>query len=635
MKKKTIAASILSIALCGSLATGATFALFTSEDSANIAINAGKVDVTATIDEASLDLYSPTSIAVDGTVKDATDAATDTNFANGGFAKIEENTLTLGNMTPGDKATFTIDIENNSNVAILYRTMIFAEGDLFDALTVTVDKVQIGTTNVSEWKALKANEVINDLSVEVELPVADNNNDYQEATAQISFVVSAIQGNAQVDTFVSTQEQLDEVLATAVAGDVISLGDGSFELGNGNAISTVEDITFVGIGNGTVIESTNGTKNCTIKNATVNDIYTLYDMTFENCAIDSTVTGVAKASRVSGSTTFTNCSFTADSGASFWADDVEDNATVSFTDCTFEGSVKCGAGANTTYSFTNCQFAKPTAWPRSSNVVIYAPTSFTNCSFDMTVGIRTAVGMTADQITLKETDTNIDLGAEEYVINNADGMFWFASQVNDNKNSFAGKTITLGADIDLENKPWTPVGQTGATQFLGTFDGQDHTISNLYIDSSAQTGGTYSSGLFGWIERHGNDAAYLMAVKNVKVDGATVKGNHNVAVIAGYLIGTIENCHVSNATVVCTHANNDACGDKAGIIAGNAAESTAVIKDCSATDCSVTAGRDAGQIVGSCIYGKVENCEATNVTVKNGGDCTGANIKEELIGRTN
>ncbi len=221
-----------------------------------------------------------------------------------------------------------------------------------------------------------------------------------------------------------------------------------------------------------------------------------------------------------------------------------------------------------------------------------------------------------------------------YTLSNAAGMNWFANEVNANGNKFDGKTVVLANDIDLANVVWTPVGQTGATQFLGTFDGQGYTIKNLNIDSSTQTGATYSSGLFGWIERKGSDADYLMAVKNLNVEGATVKGHHNVAVIAGYLIGTIENCHVTGAAIECTHANNEACGDKAGVIAGIAAETNALIKDCSASESTVKAGRDAGQIVGACIVGKVENCTATNVAVSATGDCTGASVENALIGRT-
>lgn len=213
-----------------------------------------------------------------------------------------------------------------------------------------------------------------------------------------------------------------------------------------------------------------------------------------------------------------------------------------------------------------------------------------------------------------------------YEISNAAGMFYFAKQVNEEGKNFKGETVKLVDDIDLNNEAWTPIGQTGATEFKGVFDGDGYTISNLNVDSSTQTGEHYSSGLFGWAE------AYV-TIQNVKVDGATVKGNHNVAVIVGYTYSAkITNCHVSNATITCTHANEDACGDKAGIIGGYVADESEVT-NCSATECSVTAGRDAGQLVGTGYAASLIGCEATNVTVTAGDDCTGANVNKALIGR--
>jgi len=219
---------------------------------------------------------------------------------------------------------------------------------------------------------------------------------------------------------------------------------------------------------------------------------------------------------------------------------------------------------------------------------------------------------------------NPETGA--YEISSAAGLFNFAKQVNEENNNFSGKTVKLVSDIDLANAAWTPIGQTGATEFRGVFDGQNYTISNLNIDSSAQTGEHDSSGLFGWSEAGAQ-------IKNVEIDGATVKGNHNVAVIVGYTYSNkITNCHVSNADIVCTHANNDACGDKTGIIVGYAGDESR-ISNCSATDCTVVSGRDGGQLIGAGYNVSVSECTATNVTVTAGGDCTGANINEALIGR--
>ena len=77
-------------------------------------------------------------------------------------------------------------------------------------------------------------------------------------------------------------------------------------------------------------------------------------------------------------------------------------------------------------------------------------------------------------------------------------------------NTFAGKTIKLGADIVWNegnaedwatNAPanvWNAIAQTNANGFLGTFDGQGHTISGLYYNGNgyaALVGRMYGTGV--------------------------------------------------------------------------------------------------------------------------------------------
>ena len=213
------------------------------------------------------------------------------------------------------------------------------------------------------------------------------------------------------------------------------------------------------------------------------------------------------------------------------------------------------------------------------------------------------------------------------IIKTAEDLFAFANDVNVNGNNYSGKIVILAADIDLQNKPWTPIGQTRHPEFRGTFDGQNHTIKNLNVDNTAYTDEHTSSGLFGWAESG-------VTIKNLKVDCATVKGNHNVAVIVGYTYsGKISNCHVTNATIVCTHENSDACGDKCGLIAGYAGDESR-FSGCTASDSTVTAGRDGGQLIGAGYNVSVSNCSASNVNVAAGGDCPEQkNINNAPIGR--
>ncbi len=177
-------------------------------------------------------------------------------------------------------------------------------------------------------------------------------------------------------------------------------------------------------------------------------------------------------------------------------------------------------------------------------------------------------------------------------ISTADELFAFAKAVNEGGNKFSGMLVFLTADIDLENKAWTPIGQTGATEFKGIFDGQGYTIKNMTIKNT-DTSATCASGFFGWIESHGNEG---VTVKNVKFDNAYVEGYHNVGVIVGYIYGNIENCEVINSTIIGINANNDANGDKVGAIVGYVGDSK--INNNKVDNCKVEGNRDVGGLAG-------------------------------------
>ena len=89
-----------------------------------------------------------------------------------------------------------------------------------------------------------------------------------------------------------------------------------------------------------------------------------------------------------------------------------------------------------------------------------------------------------------------------YQISSAAELAWFAGLVNgkltDGTAQDLNANAVLTADIDLNNKNWTPIGPAsawGATKaYQGSFDGNGKTISHLYINNGAQF-----SGLFGGI----------------------------------------------------------------------------------------------------------------------------------------
>lgn len=85
-KRNVVVSAVMAIVVCISLIAGATFALFTSESTVNIAVTSGKVSVVASM--AVTDVYSPTAIDMSGAVTDPTNAAdvATATFANGGTA---------------------------------------------------------------------------------------------------------------------------------------------------------------------------------------------------------------------------------------------------------------------------------------------------------------------------------------------------------------------------------------------------------------------------------------------------------------------------------------------------------------------------------------------------------------------
>ena len=201
-----------------------------------------------------------------------------------------------------------------------------------------------------------------------------------------------------------------------------------------------------------------------------------------------------------------------------------------------------------------------------------------------------------------------------YTLASKAAMFWFANEVNAKGNTFAGKTVTVVENIDLNNEDWVPVGNKGTTQFEGTFNGGDKTISNLNIVDLDNTAG-HAVGMFGQIH---NAAAQI---KNIKIAGAHVEGLHYVAPIVGYLSGgsDITNCHVDGATIIAysylPDSNTEFNGDKLGGIAGYA-EDGSVVSLCSVKNTTITGYRDMGGIVGAC----VATAKVTDNTI-------GANVK--------
>ena len=113
------------------------------------------------------------------------------------------------------------------------------------------------------------------------------------------------------------------------------------------------------------------------------------------------------------------------------------------------------------------------------------------------------------------------------------GLLWFVDQVNNQHNTFTGKTVMLAeGDWDMTSENWIPIGnkeqQTPALiPFSGTFDGNNQTVK---IKGS-------KGGFFGCVK----DGTIL----NLTVDGTLTEVDDEYV---GMLVGSIENGTVSNIT---------------------------------------------------------------------------------------
>jgi hypothetical protein len=130
--------------------------------------------------------------------------------------------------------------------------------------------------------------------------------------------------------------------------------------------------------------------------------------------------------------------------------------------------------------------------------------------------------------------------------------------------TYAGKYFQLTADIDLNgaaNNPWVPIGGgAGDYSFEGTFNGNGHTISDLYynyVSGYWSRGNTIMNnvGLFGKVNVGG-------AVRNLTLADGSITSQRSVGAIVGKNWGTVDNC--TNAGVTVTGTESEGTGGVVG-----------------------------------------------------------------------
>ena len=153
-----------------------------------------------------------------------------------------------------------------------------------------------------------------------------------------------------------------------------------------------------------------------------------------------------------------------------------------------------------------------------------------------------------------------------FLISTAAELAWFRDHVNENYDNVKS-SAKLTADIDLSDfchaaddskieKSWVPIGNSN-NKYQGTFDGNNKTITNLYINASQ-----LNVGLFGYTNEG--------TIKNLTFEYANVTNtNYYVGVLVGKAFwgSTLQNIKISNT---CQIKGGNYTGGIAGYLDGNA-----------------------------------------------------------------
>ena len=210
-----------------------------------------------------------------------------------------------------------------------------------------------------------------------------------------------------------------------------------------------------------------------------------------------------------------------------------------------------------------------------------------------------------------------------YLITNGAQLAHFASMVNSGQTSINGKLtadILLNDISDWENwnesteglNRWTPIGNS-SQPFTGTLDGDGHSVSGIYINSTANY-----QGLVGYLGSGG-------ALQNLGVKASYIKGVNSVGGLCGQNSATVTNCYNSGSVEgnydvggVCGRNNSATVTNcyNTGSVAGNSSVGGVCGRNYSATvtNCYYLTGMAAGGIG----YGSGDATEKTETEFQSG-----------------
>lgn len=146
-----------------------------------------------------------------------------------------------------------------------------------------------------------------------------------------------------------------------------------------------------------------------------------------------------------------------------------------------------------------------------------------------------------------EEGTDYTIEGDTYTVFTPLGLAFIANTVNGG-NTLQGKTVVLNNDIDLSGvvndtdldikNSWNPIG--GDIKFKAVFDGQNHTVSGMKINTVKDY-----QGLFGNIGEEGEIRNFGVANCDINIYGGSTACPYN-GIIAARNDGTIYNCYTDS-----------------------------------------------------------------------------------------
>ena len=235
--------------------------------------------------------------------------------------------------------------------------------------------------------------------------------------------------------------------------------------------------------------------------------------------------------------------------------------------------------------------------------------------------------------------------SDPYQIADGAQLAYLASEVNKGR-AYENSYFVLTADIDLNNKDWTPIansfsdallGGSNYRIFAGNFDGNGYTISKVSIGSETTPFESDVFGLFGATEGK---------ISNLNLDTVSIHGVAKITSgyvigpaggLVGYSAGSIENCHVTGLTMDMNAQDGGIAGAYwiGGLV--GALDGTQLINECSVSG-SITekAGRGSiGGLIGELGEEAKITYSRSNVTVNVKADYYGGADVGGFIGKGN